>query len=132
MLLIDNSPNIVINKAMSQAPDYDFYKPIAGNIRKLRSEARPKISQEELAEKTGLSRAAIANIERGRQQILIHVLFNIAKALNVTPDKLLPTSNSPLANSTGSSHGFNQEIKDDLKKQLPNNYKQLLKSLENS
>lgn len=115
---------------MPQSPDYDFYSPIAGAIRKIRSEAKPKISQEELAEKTGLSRAAIANIERGRQQILVHVLYKIAKALNVSPIELLPSSNPQQANTTEKIKGLNQADIADLKKKLSQrNFENVMKRL---
>lgn len=48
------------------------------------------LSQERLAEATGLSRSSIANIERGRQNLTVEALFDLALALGVTPPDLLP------------------------------------------
>ena len=44
-----------------------------------------KLTQLELAEKTGLSRPTIANIETGRQRLLLGDVFTFAKALGVNP-----------------------------------------------
>jgi len=49
-----------------------------------------KWSQQKLAEAAALSRASIANIERGRHRIQLHVLYDIAAALDVEPHDLLP------------------------------------------
>jgi transcriptional regulator with XRE-family HTH domain len=50
------------------------------------------LTQEQLAEKVGLSRTSITNIEQGRQKILLHQLFLLAESLQVNPDVLLPTT----------------------------------------
>ena len=52
---------------------------------------RGKFSQEELAEKVGLSRASIANIETGRQHPAIDTIWNIASALKIDPHLLIPS-----------------------------------------
>jgi len=52
---------------------------------------RLKLTQETLAERVGLSRTSITNIESGRQKILLHHLFLLAEALSVSPQALLPT-----------------------------------------
>lgn len=49
-----------------------------------------KWSQQKLAEAASLSRASIANIERGHHRIQLHVLYYIAAALEVEPHDLLP------------------------------------------
>lgn len=49
------------------------------------------MTQMELAQKTTLSRASIANIERGQQNVGLHHLYSIANALGVTEiSDLLP------------------------------------------
>lgn len=40
-----------------------------------------KLTQSKLGELVGLSRASIANIESGRQNVLLHQVYNIADAL---------------------------------------------------
>lgn len=41
------------------------------------------ISQQELGDKIGLSRASIGNIETGRHRIALHDLLSLAKALDL-------------------------------------------------
>jgi transcriptional regulator with XRE-family HTH domain len=47
-------------------------------------------SQEKLAQQVRLSRATLANIETGRQRILVHQLYTFASALGMKPEELLP------------------------------------------
>lgn len=56
-----------------------------------RRKQQDNMTQLELAQKTGLSRASIANIERGQQNVGLHHLFSIANALEVSSvSDLLP------------------------------------------
>ena len=48
------------------------------------------MTQAELANLVGLSRGSIANIEKGRQKLLVDTLCKIAKVLKVPPEKLIP------------------------------------------
>lgn len=48
------------------------------------------MTQEALASKISLSRTSVINIEKGRQQLLVHTLVDIARALHVTPADLIP------------------------------------------
>jgi len=68
-----------------------LYTWIGKQVAKYRNEK--KLSQTELADLAQLSRGSIANIEKGRQQSPLHVLWNIAEILDVTIDKLLPLKN---------------------------------------
>jgi len=59
-----------------------------------------QLTQEELGRKLdlpprGLTRAAISNIESGRQRLLVHTLFAIARALQVEPQELLASEVAP-------------------------------------
>ncbi|MCA6122118.1 helix-turn-helix transcriptional regulator [Bradyrhizobium sp. WSM 1704] len=65
---------------------------VADNVRALRKAA--ELSQEELAHEAGLDRTYISQVERRQRNVTIVVLAKIAKALNVTPDKLLLVSSS--------------------------------------
>lgn len=49
-----------------------------------------KMTQDSLAQKLSLTRTSIINIEKGRQQVLVHTLADIASALGVPVGKLLP------------------------------------------
>ena len=51
---------------------------------------QPKMTQEGLAKKLSLTRTSIINIEKGRQQVLVHTLADIAGALGVPVTTLLP------------------------------------------
>ncbi|MCB9352507.1 MAG: helix-turn-helix transcriptional regulator [Lewinellaceae bacterium] len=75
-----------------------LYKWIGKQIAKYRKEK--KLSQTDLAELLQLSRGSIANIERGRQQAPLHVIWTIAEQLDVTGDKLLPIDNEHLTKDT--------------------------------
>ena len=48
------------------------------------------MTQEALAASSHLSRASIANIERGHHRIQLHILYEIAASLEVEPHDLLP------------------------------------------
>lgn len=48
-----------------------------------------EMTQAQLAEKIGLDRTSINNIELGRQRILVHYLEEIAEVLGVKPKDLL-------------------------------------------
>jgi transcriptional regulator with XRE-family HTH domain len=48
------------------------------------------VTQEVLASQVGLTRSSITNIEAGRQRIQLHVFLEIAAALDVPPERLLP------------------------------------------
>jgi transcriptional regulator with XRE-family HTH domain len=68
-----------------------LYQAIGRNIRAAREQSRNKISQEKLAKHLGLSRASIVNIEAGRQHAPLHLLWQIAEALDTELVRLIPT-----------------------------------------
>lgn len=59
----------------------------AANLRKLRQ--AHGVSQERLAELAGLHRTYISSVERGTRNISIDNIARLAKALDVSPEKLL-------------------------------------------
>lgn len=75
-----------------QDPSIDtLYREIGRVIYQLRGNQRnPKMSQKALAEAVGISRASIANIERGHHRVQLHVLYDIATVLDVEPHDLMP------------------------------------------
>lgn len=48
------------------------------------------MKQETLAGLLGISRGSLANVETGRQSVLVHQLYKFADALQLTPLDLLP------------------------------------------
>ncbi len=70
----------------------DFYRDLGSRIRTKRAN---RFTQQMLAERVGLSRAAIANIELGRQGVPTHMLARFAEALDVALIDLLPEMRQP-------------------------------------
>ena len=60
---------------------------LAYTVRTLRR--RQALTQEELAEKAGLSATTVANLETDSHEPSVRTLRKIADALNVTPQQLL-------------------------------------------
>lgn len=65
-----------------------MYKQIGAVIKARRKTLGLK--QEYLAGKLGISRGSLANIETGRQSILVHQLYKYAAKLDLNPFDLLP------------------------------------------
>lgn len=65
-----------------------LYGALGTRVRATRETA--KLTQEELAQRVGLTRTSITNIERGHQKIQVHTLYALAAALNVDAGTLLP------------------------------------------
>ncbi|ABD09521.1 hypothetical protein ThrDRAFT_04175 [Frankia casuarinae] len=53
------------------------------------------LTQRDVAERSGISRPTIANIEKGRQRLLYHQLLDLAHAIGVDPRDLLPAPPTP-------------------------------------
>lgn len=64
-----------------------IYRHIGAKVQQLRTLL--DVRQEDLAKKCGLTRCSIANIEAGRQRILLHDVETIATALGTSPRALL-------------------------------------------
>lgn len=73
-------------------------------------------SQEQLAQKLMISRGTLANIEAGRQRILVHQLYTIAAALDLKPSELLPPISA--APSTSETFPLPQNLNAQQKEQL--------------
>ena len=66
-----------------KSPNVAFGKLVAG----LRKAAR--LSQEELAERAGLHRTYVSQVERGLKSPTIVTLLRLSRALDTTPSKLM-------------------------------------------
>ena len=65
-----------------------LYMRLGATIRECRH--RLGFTQEQLARQLGISRASLANMETGRQRMLVHQLYLFAEKLNVEIEELLP------------------------------------------
>ena len=75
---------------MRRIPDSEkLYVIVGQNLAQKRSEA--KLTQTQLAERCGLTRGSIANIESGNQRPTLHTLWSLADALGVDISSLLPS-----------------------------------------
>ena len=94
-----------------------IYIVVGEKVRSLRMSVG--LSQASLADRVGLSRSSVANIERGRQVVLVHQLITFGRALGVDARELLPTSQEVEVSSVG----------DD---QLPEEMRDLIERLDKS
>lgn len=70
-----------------------IYKDLGKRIRD-RRKSLPQ-TQDQFAKQAGISRASLANIEAGRQRVLVHHLLVFARILRLdSPAQLLPTESS--------------------------------------
>lgn len=65
-----------------------FYKRLGERIRARRQERG--LSQEGLAKAVGLKRPSMSNIEKGRQNVLLHTFCDIVETLDTNANTLLP------------------------------------------
>src|SRR5215475_5333003 len=65
-----------------------LYRTVGTLIRRRRREL--DLTQAKLANRLGMSRGALANIETGRQNLLLHQLYRFAAALDMNVHELLP------------------------------------------
>lgn len=66
----------------------DLYTRFGRQLRTARRDAG--LTQEEVAERVGLTRTSITNIERGMQHISLRQLYLLAAAVGLQPAQLLP------------------------------------------
>jgi transcriptional regulator with XRE-family HTH domain len=75
-----------------------LYQAIAHRVAQLRRshpDGRPrqlKVSQQDLASRIGVSRTTIANVENHRQQMPLHLLYDMCIELGVEAREILPTT----------------------------------------
>jgi transcriptional regulator with XRE-family HTH domain len=103
-----------------------LYKLIGERIKSQRESLG--LSQLELSKKLDLSRSSVSNIELGRHQIPLHILYEISKVCNVNIDYFLPNNDEIVSlatsevsdyikflNSSKLEDGQKQKLKDFLK-----------------
>lgn len=68
--------------------DDGFYVRLAERVRSRREELT--LTQADLALRAGVSRSSVANIETGRQAVLLHQFLGLASALEMSWEDLMP------------------------------------------
>ena len=77
----------------------DLYRELGRKIRQARERQGQKLSQAALAQRLGISRASMVNIEAGRQRAPLHLLWQIAELLGSDLTLLIPSRDEMLATS---------------------------------
>jgi DNA-binding XRE family transcriptional regulator len=67
-----------------------LYTAVGRKIRSARDRSSPRLSQDNLAKRLGISRASIVNIEAGRQHAPLDLLWKIAQILELELTMLIP------------------------------------------
>jgi transcriptional regulator with XRE-family HTH domain len=90
-----------------------FYESLGRRVEEVRR--KQALTQEQLGDRLSpkMTRAAISNMERGRQRVLVHVLVNLAQALNTDVADLLPTTRPQV------EEGHDAEVHAELARKLP-------------
>lgn len=90
-----------------QVSDMELYRRLGRAVAARRRALR--LTQSAVAEKLGLSRASLANLENGRQRIMVHQLFALVNALklgsvlDLVPDTWAPPEPLPGIKVSGPS-----------------------------
>ena len=71
-----------------------------------------KDSQDTLAVKVGLKRSTVSNIEVGRLQITLHLLYRIAQIYNLEVYELIPKVNAIACKVSLQYEDLNEKLKD--------------------
>ena len=104
-----------------QVNESQLHRLVGDTIRKRRKLIG--MTQTELAERVGLLRTSITNIEAGRQRAPLHVLYNICVAVGVEVREVLPTNEEALR------HGRVEMEVDGKRKSVPAGAARLLNEL---
>lgn len=74
-----------------------MYRDFGRRLKAARSDAG--MSQQKVADRVGLGRTSITNIESGKQHFPLHLLWDLASAVGVQPEYLLPQRDSEAAST---------------------------------
>jgi transcriptional regulator with XRE-family HTH domain len=83
------------------------------------------LKQETLARMLRISRGSLANIETGRQNVLVHNLYKFAAALKLTPFDLLPPPLNDALQVERTELPIPDDLKAQQKKQVANLFSQV-------
>jgi transcriptional regulator with XRE-family HTH domain len=106
-----------------------IYKVIGAIIRAKRKKLGLK--QENLASELRISRGSLANIETGRQNMLVHQLYIFAKALKLSPADLLPPAPDHHPNAARTELPLPENLKGRQKEQVARFFSQAASNQEN-
>ena len=67
-----------------------LYEAVGRRVREARKAA--KLTQEDLATRVSLTRTSVTNIEKGRQKVLLHTIFDLASVMKIPANRLIPES----------------------------------------
>lgn len=112
VIIIDILPIVVYGyvwDTLMNKPDV-FYKQVGENIRARRKALG--LSQEALAKAVGLKRPSLSNIEKGRQNILLHTFYDIADSLNMGAETLLPARQTSQPTDLPDLTNFSREVRE--------------------
>jgi transcriptional regulator with XRE-family HTH domain len=87
-----------------------FYRQVGQKIRAARKEIG--LSQEGLAKAIGLKRPSMSNIEKGRQNILLHTLYDIAETLGTDTNALMPDRRAPEPVKVAGLGAYSKEVRE--------------------
>ena len=94
-----------------------FYEALGLRIQKARAHKKMTQAQLGLSLKPPSTRASIANIENGKQRVLIHTFVQLAKCLEVRIQDLIPNSDD--AAPGPSAEDVERELKEKLNLRAP-------------
>ena len=95
-------------------PDMELYRRLGRAVAERRGELG--FTQGDVAERIGLSRASLANLENGRQRIMVHQLFALVNALklksilDLVPDTWVCREHLPEIKVSGSTLSPQQRL----------------------
>lgn len=87
---IDIAPRAGDNPPMDADSFYAEFGRLLQKARRSCSSRGTKLTQADLADAVGISRASIANIERGQQRVQLHLVARMAEILSVDIVELVP------------------------------------------
>ena len=76
------------------------------------------LTQERLSKQLGISRASLANVETGRQRVLVDQLYALAETLGVDIAALLPHANEIRELQVLDTLSFSENVSVDVRRQI--------------
>ncbi len=114
-MLMSNSQNLFISLTLhsvqlilTQVNSFkSVYKLVSAKLKNRRLEL--ELTQEDVVMRTDLTRTSLANIEAGRQNPPLHVIYQLCEVLDMEPKDILPYKNELVQTKT-LTLSLNQEL----------------------